>query len=271
MESIALRACAAADCAYLGGMTNLPTVPGPDLDVEIAALAYAWGRANGPFLKLINRFGSSVEAQMSRLPDSVRVELERAVARALETAHGLAAVGRRAPDLGPRGATYAAMATGAVGGAAGLAGSLVELPLTITVMLHAIRRQAQAAGYDPDDPAIRLACLEVFSAGSPLRADDGVNTAFLSARLTITGGTLQKVLAVVVPRLATVFGQKLAAQAVPVLGAVTGAALNAAFLNYYREVARIRFRLMRLSEVHGAEAVLTGFAAARTSPVLTAT
>ena len=271
METIALRACAAADCAYLCGMTNLPTVPGPDLDVEIAALAYAWGRANGPFLKLINRFGSSVEAQMSRLPDSVRVELERAVARALETAHGLAAVGRRAPDLGPRGATYAAMATGAAGGAAGLAGSLVELPLTITVMLHAIRRQAQAAGYDPDDPAIRLACLEVFSAGSPLRADDGVNTAFLSARLTITGGTLQKVLAVVVPRLATVFGQKLAAQAVPVLGAVTGAALNAAFLNYYREVARIRFRLMRLSEVHGAEAVLTGFAAARTSPVLTAT
>ena len=271
MESIALRACAAADCAYLGGMTNLPTVPGPDLDVEIAALAYAWGRANGPFLKLINRFGSSVEAQMSRLPDSVRVELERAVARALETAHGLAAVGRRAPDLGPRGATYAAMATGAAGGAAGLAGSLVELPLTITVMLHAIRRQAQAAGYDPDDPAIRLACLEVFSAGSPLRADDGVNTAFLSARLTITGGTLQKVLAVVVPRLAAVFGQKLAAQAVPVLGAVTGAALNAAFLNYYREIARIKFRLMRLSEVHGTEAVLTGFAAARTSPVLTAT
>ena len=252
-------------------MTNLPTVPSPDLDVEIAALAYAWGRANGPFLKLINRFGSSVEAQMSRLPDSVRVELERAVARALEAAHGLAAVGRRAPDLGPRGATYAAMATGAAGGAAGLAGSLVELPLTITVMLHAIRRQAQAAGYDPDDPAIRLACLEVFSAGSPLRSDDGVNTAFLSARLAATGGTLQKVLAVVVPRLAAVFGQKLAAQAVPVLGAVTGAALNAAFLNYYREIARIKFRLMRLSEVHGTEAVLTGFATARTSPVLTAT
>ena len=154
----------------------------------------------------------------------------------------MAAVGRRAPDLGPRGSTYAAMATGALGGAAGLAGSLVELPVTITVMLHAIRSEAQAAGYDPDDPAVRLACLEVFSAGSPLRSDDGVNTAFLSARLTVAGGTLQKALAVVVPRLAAVFGQKLAAQAVPVLGAVSGAALNAAFLNYYREMARIRFR-----------------------------
>jgi hypothetical protein len=250
-------------------MTTLPALPGPDLDMEITALAYAYGRANGPFVKLVNRLGGGLEGQMQRLPASVRAELERAVSQALEKAHGLAAVGRRAPDLGPRGATYAAMASGAIGGAAGLAGSLVELPVTITVMLHAIRSEAAAAGYDPDDPQVRLACIEVFSAGSPLRGDDGVNTAFLSARLAVTGGTLQKVLATVVPRLAVVFGQKLAAQAVPVMGALTGAALNAAFLNYYREIARIRFRLLRLSEVHGAEVVLTAFAAAQVTPVLT--
>ena len=239
--------------------------------MEIAALAYAYGRANGPFVRLVNRLGGGIESQMQRLPVSVRAELERAVAQALQKAHGLAAVGRRAPDLGPRGATYAAMASGAIGGAAGLAGSLVELPVTITVMLHAIRSEAVAAGYDPEDPQVRLACIEVFSAGSPLRGDDGVNTAFLSARLAMTGGTLQKVLATVVPRLAVVFGQKLAAQAVPVLGALTGAALNAAFLTYYREIARIRFRLLRLSEVHGAERVLTAFAAAQDKPVLTVT
>ncbi len=250
-------------------MTQLPALPGPDLDMEITALAYAYGRANGPFVKLVNRLGGGVESQMQRLPASVRAELERAVSQALQKAHGLAAVGRRAPDLGPRGATYAAMASGAIGGAAGLAGSLVELPVTITVMLHAIRSEAAAAGYDPNDPQVRLACIEVFSAGSPLRGDDGVNTAFLSARLAVTGGTLQKVLAVVVPRLAVVFGQKLAAQAVPVMGALTGAALNAAFLNYYRELARIRFRLMRLAEVHGAEVVLTAFAGAQDKPVLT--
>ncbi len=250
-------------------MSDLPALLGPDLDVEVLALAYAYGRANGPFLKLVNRIGGGVEEQMKRLPETVRTELERAVTRALEAAHGVAAVGRRAPDLGPRGATYAAMATGAIGGAAGLAGSLVELPVTITVMLHAIRAEAEAAGYDPSDPAVRLTCLEVFTAGSPLRSDDAVNTAFLSARMAASGGTLQKVLAVVVPRLAAVFGQKLAAQAVPVLGAVTGAALNAAFLTYYRELARIRFRLLRLSEVHGAEAVMKGFAAAQAAQVLT--
>jgi EcsC protein family len=249
-------------------MTRLPARTGPDLDVETAALAYAWERANGPFLRLVNRLGAGLEGQLDRLPAPVRSELERAVRRALERAHGVAAIGRRAPDLGARGATWAAAATGAAGGAAGLAGSLVELPVTITVMLHAIRQEAEAAGYDPDDAAIRLACLEVFASGSPMAGDDGVNSAFLGARMALAGSTLSQVLTAVVPRLAAVFGQKLAAQAVPVVGAVTGAALNAAFLNYYRELARIRFRLMRLAEVHGAEAVMERLAAAQKSPVV---
>jgi hypothetical protein len=66
-----------------------------------------------------------------------------------------------------------------------------------------------------------------------------------------------------------VLGQKLAAQAVPVVGAVTGAALNAAFLSYYRELARIRFALLKLSEVHGAEQVLSAFRAAVEPPRIT--
>jgi hypothetical protein len=69
--------------------------------------------------------------------------------------------------------------------------------------------------------------------------------------------------------LAAALGQKLAAQAVPVLGAVSGAALNAAFLRYYREVARIRFQLMRLSVQHGAEAVTLRFSKAAEAPRLT--
>lgn len=249
-------------------MNRLPALPGPDLEMETTALAHALGRANGPFLRLVNRLGAGLEGQLDRLPPGVRNELERAVRLALEKAHGLAAVGRRAPDMGPRGATFVAAATGAAGGAAGLAGALVELPVTITVMLHAIRSEAEAAGYDPEDPAIRVVCLEVFASGSPMKGDDGINTAFLGARMALASGSLQQVLGVVVPRLATVFGQKLAAQAVPVVGAVTGAAMNAAFLTYYRELARIRFRLMRLAEVHGAEAVMERLAAALKEPVV---
>lgn len=156
----------------------------------------------------------------------------------------------------------AAMLSGAVGGAGGLATSVAELPVTVTVILHAIRRAAVEQGFDPDDPAIRAECLRVFTAGSPLGSDDGVNTSFLSARLTVTGPAIQRLVASVAPKLATALGQKLAAQAVPVLGAVAGAGLNAAFLRYYREMAEIRFALLRLAEQHGAEEILTAFAKA---------
>ena len=184
-------------------------------------------------------------------------------AQALMAAHGLAGIGGEGDG---RGTLVAAMASGAAGGAGGLLTSVAELPVTITVILRAIRAEARRAGFDPAEDGVRAACLEVFAAGSPLARDDGINTAFLSARLTVTGPALQKLVATVAPRLAAALGQKLAAQTVPVLGAVTGAALNAAFLRYYRGMARIRFQLMRLSVQHGAETVMTRFVAASASP-----
>ena len=49
------------------------------------------------------------------------------------------------------------------------------------------------------------------------------------------------------PRLATVLGQKLAAQTVPVLGAIAGAATNYAYTSYYQEIAHVHFGLRRLA------------------------
>lgn len=235
---------------------TLPALPAPDLDREIEALVRAARRANGPLMTLVNRFGGGLEKRFAVLPAALRTELERVTAQALMAAHGLAGIGGEADG---RGTLAAAVATGAAGGAGGLLTSAAELPVTITVILRAIRAEARRAGFDPAEEGIRAACLQVFAAGSPLAADDGVNTSFLSARLTLTGPALQQLVTAVAPRFAAALGQKLAAQAVPVLGAVSGAALNVAFLRYYREMARIRFQLMRLSVQYGAEDVLTRF------------
>jgi hypothetical protein len=245
---------------------NLPALLAPELDHEIDQLARALRRANGPLMALVNRLGGGVERQLALLPAGLRRDLERVAVAALMTAHGLAGIGGAANG---RGTMTAALVSGAAGGAGGVVTSLAELPVTITIILRAIRGEAVKAGFDPDLPGIRAACLEVFSAGSPMAGDDGVNTSFLSARLTVTGPALQKIVAAVAPRLAAALGQKLAAQAVPVLGALSGAALNAAFLRYYREVARIRFQLMRLSVQHGAEAVTLRFSKAAEAPRLT--
>jgi uncharacterized protein (DUF697 family) len=58
---------------------------------------------------------------------------------------------------------------------------------------------------------------------------------------------MQTLIAKVAPRLATVLGQKLAAQTVPVLGAAAGAATNYAYTSYYQQMAHVHFGLRRLA------------------------
>jgi hypothetical protein len=117
-------------------------------------------------MQLMNRLGGSLENQLNLLPASVRDQLETVTARALETAYGMA---RHTPDLGERGPVAAVMVSGAAGGAGGLATALAELPVTVTLILNAIRAEARAAGLDPADAlGVREDCLRVFGAGSPL-------------------------------------------------------------------------------------------------------
>lgn len=248
---------------------SLPALLPPLPEAEIARLALRFRRANGPVMAVMNRLGGAMETQLALLPGDLRGRIEAATYQALERGYGMARAGRHAPDLGERGPMALAMLTGAAGGSGGLATSIAELPVTVTVMLHAIRRVAVEEGFNPDDPAIRAEVLRVFAAGSPLASDDGVNTAFLGARVALTGPALQRLLAATAPRLAAVLGQKLLAQSVPLLGAVAGAGLNAAFIGYYREVAHVRFGLLRLAEVHGPGPVLAAFAKAAAPPRVT--
>lgn len=233
------------------------------LSAEIAELARRYRRANGPAMRLLNRLGVKLETQLDALPETWRRQLEQATARALETSYKVAG---KAPDLGDRVPLAAALVSGAAGGAGGLMTSVAELPVTVTLFFNTIRAVAREAGFDPDSDSVRAECLNVFSAGSPLEEDDGVNTSFLTARVTLTGAAVQSLITTIAPRLAVVMGQKLAAQAVPVLGAISGATLNAAYLSYYREIARVRFGLLRLTETHGAELVQEEFRLALTPP-----
>jgi diadenosine tetraphosphatase ApaH/serine/threonine PP2A family protein phosphatase len=244
-------------------------VPHDDLDLAVQGLALRWRRANGPAIALMNRLGQSIEEQLRLLPAGARAQIDAAVRQGLLRAFAVTGQTSRLRPTGGRGTLAAVMATGAAGGAGGLPTAIAELPFTITVFLHAIRREAEAAGLDPEADWVRAECLQVFAAGSPLATDDGVNTSFIGARMALNGPALQRLISAIVPRLGLAMGQKLAAQAVPVVGAVAGAGLNAAYLSYYREIARIRFQLLRLSERHGAAPTLAAFAAATGQPPIT--
>ena len=249
----------------LQSMTQLPAVIRHDLDLEAAALAHAQARAERSWVARSRYLGAGVEAQWARMPQRVRAEVDLRVTQALTMGLGVAGA---APSFGVRGHRWLVIASGAAGGAAGLAGALAELPVALILFLQAIREEARAAGLDPDRDGVRRATLDILASGRAIAASEVLDPAFVSGRLALAGPTLSGWIARAVPRLVPVLGQRLAASAVPVVGAIGGAVLNAAWLEHYRTLARIRFRLMALAEHHGAEAVLLAFARAQGVPVV---
>lgn len=232
-------------------MTGTDLVPA-DTSTEIAALAKRYRSAGGIGLQVLNALGGKAENLLERLPDKVKDRLESATEKALEVALRAAAGSRGVvPDQKGWLNTALATAMGAAGGAGGLPSALAELPVTTTVLLRAIQGIAAEHGFDPDLPEIRKECLSVFASAGPLAQDDGADMAFLSTRVTLTGGTVHGIIRSISPRLATVMGQKLAAQTVPILGAAAGAATNYAYTSYYQQMAQVHFGLMRLARDSG--------------------
>ncbi|WP_245231101.1 EcsC family protein [Parasedimentitalea huanghaiensis] len=217
-------------------------------EAELDALAERYRNAAGTGLQLLNMVGGKAENLLDRLPDSVRSGLGSATEQALRLAMGAATRSRRAvPDQSPQANRMMSAAMGAAGGVGGLPGALVELPATTAFLLRTIQGVAAEHGFDPEAESVTFDCIRVFAAAGPLAHDDGADLGFLSLRLSLSGGALQKLIAQVAPKLGVVMGQKLAAQAVPVLGAVAGATTNYVFSGYYQQMAQVHFGLRRLA------------------------
>lgn len=232
------------------------------LQREVADLARRARKVNGPVMTGLLGLGGQAERWMGGLPKPVRTAVDGMARGLLERLYQGAGQARLAlPDTGSHGHRLAAMASGAAGGSAGLASAMVELPATVMLMFAAMQREAARAGFDPEAPEVRLACLDIFGSGRPGPGDDGINSTFLGARLTLNAASLQTVIARILPAFSAMLGKTLAGKAVPLIGAVAGAGINYAFTDYYQDVARVRFGLMRLAEDHGRERVHHAFRA----------
>lgn len=219
-----------------------------DVDVELDRLAKRYRAANGLGMNVLNLIGGSAENLLDRLPNAMRANLERATVSALQQSMKAAHSSRgMVPDQKSWLNQAVSAAMGAAGGAGGLPTALAELPVTTTLLLRVIQGVAVEHGFDPDAESVQFDCVQVFAAAGPLSGDDGADLGFLAARMTLTGKAMQAVIHRVAPRLAIVMGQKLAAQTIPVLGAVAGAATNYAYTSYYQEVAHVHFGLRKLA------------------------
>lgn len=221
-------------------------------DQRLDALVRRHAKAGNAGIQLLNLIGGQAENLLDRLPADMRARLGDGAEQALTLAMGAAQRSRGVVGEQPGWLSRAVTtAMGAAGGFGGLPSAMAELPVTTTILLRAIQDVAFEHGFDPSEESVQFDCIQIFAAAGPMDQDDGADLAFLGTRVTVTGAAVQSLIAKVAPRLATVLGQKLATQAVPVLGAAAGAATNYAYTSYYQQMAHVHFGLRRLAADSG--------------------
>ena len=246
-------------------------------DPDREALAAAVQRLENPSLvgRLAALAGKPVGLVQSALPATASTAVAKLAKHALERALDVAlfSLQNRSIIGGRRFHSGLACASGAIGGAFGLAALAVELPVSTTIMLRAIAAIAQEEGEDLADPRTGLACLEVFALGGP-PDEDGAEADYFVVRAMLARGLVEvadfaidkgaigesapvlvRFLTQIASRFGVVVSEKIAAQAVAVVGAVGGAAVNLAFIEHFQDVARGHFTVRRLERVYGVEAV----------------
>lgn len=250
---------------------------------DLDELAAACDLLNRPSLaiRLANKVGMPLERMMSRLPakalDVVHRAASAAIGQALEMAVSSLHPQRRATPSNLLHKLGCGL-SGGVGGFFGVAALTLELPVSTTIMMRSIADIARSYGEDLRLPATRVACLEVFAFGGLSRGDDSFEAGYYAVRAALaaavreaaeylTGRGLAEagapVLARLISQIATRFGavvsEKVAAQAVPVLGAAGGAAINVVFIGHFQSMARAHFTIRRLERVYGVEPVRREF------------
>jgi hypothetical protein len=223
--------------------------------------------------RLTEAVGRPATMLRGAMPQSAR----RVIAHASEAAlRGALKLALRTLDLktpaapANRAHKLAAAASGAVGGALGLAALLVELPISATILLRSIAEIARQEGEDLSASDAAFACVEVFALGGQAEGEGAIESGYFAVRAALaksvgdsarfaavegvsaqSAPVIARLISQVAARFGVVVSEKLAAQAAPILGAIGGAAVNAAFADHFQTLARGHFIVRRLERQHG--------------------
>jgi hypothetical protein len=252
-----------------------------------AALSKAVKTLESPNLaaKLADYAGVPVNRFLGFLPKSMNRQLSGLVRSAVLTGLDVAVdTLEDAPPPSPATgfSSFLAGVTGGVSGMFGLGALAVELPLTTTFMLRAIAEIAQHEGEDLTQLEARLACLEVFAYGTRRGTDpnEKIDIGYYAARALISKYTndvaafvlergaidasapvVSNLVSEIVARFGLVVSDKVAAGAVPIIGAVFGATVNVIFMDHFQRIAKGHFTLRRLERTYGSAYVRQHYSA----------
>ncbi|HYG85842.1 MAG TPA: EcsC family protein [Azospirillum sp.] len=253
---------------------------------DLEDLRRAVERLENPSLaaRLANMVGAPIEILGGALPAKTKDVVAKATSTALEKALRLAILTMQGQSGGPADLMHksAVGLSGAVGGLFGLPALAIELPVSTTIMLRSIADIARCEGEDLESPETALACLQVFALGGRSESDDAVDAGYFAVRGALARTMIQaaeaitqrgfvtegapaviRFLASIASRFGVTVGEKLAAQALPVIGAAGGALVNLAFIDHFQDVARGHFTVRRLERKYGVQAVKDAYEALR--------
>jgi hypothetical protein len=233
--------------------------------------------------RIANVVGSPIERLIGMLPARATAVITAAARKAIGGAlnlslRTLATNGPLAGHAPPRAANgwhkLASAASGAVGGAFGLAALAVELPVSTTIMMRSIADVARAEGADLADRQVQLECVMVLALGGGNPDDDAAEVGYFAVREAMTRAVasaaahlarhgmakdgapaLVRLIALIAQHYSVNVTEKAAAQLVPLIGAVGGAAINTIFIDHFQSCARGHFAVRRLERKYG-EAVV---------------
>jgi hypothetical protein len=240
------------------------TLENPNFAARIADYAGA------PINRMLGMLPRAASAGLSKAVEIAMLRCLKTAIRSLDESH------RRQPATWL--STMAVGVTGGVSGFVGVAALPVELPVTTTLMLRAIADIARHNGEDLAKLEARLACLQVFALGSRpagVRTDVGYfaaralltkitgnAAAYLVERgaLELSGPMMNSFVSELVSRFSIVLSDRIAASALPVIGAVGGATVNVIFMNHFQQIAKGHFTVRRLERQYGPDLVRRHYA-----------
>ncbi len=245
-------------------------------------------------IRICGILGQRASALAAAVPPQLAQIAGRAAEAAVRASLGLALRSLAGKPLADRRRIHrtAAALAGAAGGAFGLPTLALELPFSTTIMLRSIADIARAEGHDLTDPLSALACIEVFALGTqardkswpefPGRSEEGpllgeaagLEAGYFGLRAVLAktiseaaeyltrrgimseaAPALVRFMTQVGSRFGVAVSQKLLAQTVPIVGALSGAAINYAFADHFQRIARGHFTVLRLERRYGGAAV----------------
>ncbi len=244
----------------------------------------------GKIMQGLNKVGSSVESGLEALPEKQQKWLSKNINNILFKIlkSNISSMENNKKFKEPSNTTYKAL-VGATGIGSGFFGSLnpigaaifvSELFVSTRFMMRSIMDIARSEGEDIYSPEAQMACLQVFALGGKSKDDDVAETSYYSSRMAMTaalkGATtylskygvkgLGKMMltsanpvlmavGLIASRLTIQISEKFISQAIPVIGAAGGGAINYVFMDHFQKMAKSHFTIRRLERKYGENVV----------------